>query len=146
LRRSSFESGAASAGGSSASPTRIIGSLRHASCDPRQDDLWKGTLLFAALAAGGALTLGLGLAWRKSLRWLALVTVPLGSYAVFVVVPGVTGTTLDGAALCATVGALRDGVDRAAYPATTLQRIWSPVQLVVLSAAALQALRHWRPG
>lgn len=122
----------------------IIAALQQADCDPRDDEMWKGTLLLAILCAGGALAMGLGLPWRSSLRWFALGTVPLAVYAVLGVLPQLVNTTLSGGSLCAIADRLPEGIDLASYPATTLQRIWPVVQIAVLSGASLQALRYWR--
>ena len=122
----------------------IIAALQQADCDPRDDEMWKGTLLLAILSGGGALTMGLGLPWRASLRWFALGTVPLAVYAVLGVLPEVASTTLGGGSLCAIASGLPEGIDLASFPATTLQRIWPVAQIAVLSGGSLQALRYWR--
>ena len=125
----------------------IIAVIRQADCNPASDEMWKGTLFLATLGAGGALALGLGLQWRDSLKWFALGAVPLAAYAVLGVVPGLVSTTFGGASLCAIAETLPAGVELADHPATTVQRVWPVVQLIVLSVGALQALRYWqKPG
>ena len=115
--------------------------LPEADCDPASDELWRGTLFFALLAALGLFFVGRGLAWSSAIRWFALPAGGLALYAAFVVFPGLVSSTLGGASLCSIANPAVDSLS--GFPATRLERAWPIAQIVVLGAGIVQAIRYW---
>ena len=120
----------------------VIASIPEADCNPDGDAMWKGTLFLGLLDGFGTLLLARGLAWRKSLRWLALPAVPLAIYGCWRIAPAVVFTTLEGASLCRLVDPGAMGLE--GLGATPIQRVWPLVQIGVLAMACGSAARYWR--
>ena len=118
----------------------ILSVLRQADCDPADDELWMGTLIFGVFGGLASLLLGLGLKWRATFRWIAVVAAPLALLALSSVLPAIAATTLGHEPLCGiTATELPEGL-----VATGLQRTWPVVQAVVLGLGLFQMSRYWR--
>jgi hypothetical protein len=116
--------------------------LPQADCDPRSDELWRGTLLFAFVGGLGLLFVARGLEWSRSLRWFALPAAAFALYAAVGISPALVDTTVGGEPLCAiaqpTVSTLEG------FEASVLERVWPVAQIAVLVFGVAQALRYWR--
>lgn len=122
----------------------LVGVLRFADCDPTTDEMWRGTLFFGVLAGAAIAASGLGLRWKKELRFVAAIGGLLSLYAAPVILAGLVETTIGGAALCSIAGQTPPGVDLSEYTPTQIETIWAPTQLLVALIAAFQAWRFWR--
>jgi len=90
------------------------------------------TLIFAALLlASRPLTSVVG-----GLKWLCIPVIGLLPLALLGVWPTLQATTFGGAAICPHP----DNYN----PSMTWQIMWGPLQLIVLSAIGVQAIRYWR--
>lgn len=102
-------------------------------------ELFATTLVFAGFAAvSAAWLLPAALRWRAQLRWCALPAAALWAWAGWTGWPLLTETSLGGMDACQVLAG-SDAGDRA----SALERLWAPVQLLVLGACGRQALRYW---
>lgn len=115
--------------------------IPEADCDPKSDELWRGTLLFALLAGVGLVFVGRGLQWSAALRWFAMPAGALALYAGYGILPAISATSLDGTSLCAIANPTVSSLS--GYDASSLERAWPIVQIVVLAGGIGQALRYW---
>ena len=130
-----------------------IVALRHATCASGAASAIPGTAFFAFLSGLAITGVGVGLPLRAGIRWLALLALALAALAAWRVAPAVAGTTIAGDGLCRPIerSASEGGVatrlakPSAAGSATPLERLWPLLQLGVLGAGALQALRFALP-
>jgi hypothetical protein len=127
--------------------------LTQVECDPSAPGHAPGTAFFAVLS-GLALTLvGFGLPWRAGFRWIAYPAAALAAIAAWKIAPTVSETTLAGIDLCRSLAfptpphfpspALDTSI--LGRPASSLERAWPVLQLLVLGGAVIQALRHAAP-
>jgi hypothetical protein len=116
--------------------------LPQADCDPRSDELWRGTLLFALVGALGLLFVARGLEWSRSIRWFALPAAGFALYAAIGILPALTSTSIAGDPLCAIARPTVDTLE--GFEASALERAWPVVQLTVLVFGVWQAFRYWR--
>jgi ribose/xylose/arabinose/galactoside ABC-type transport system permease subunit len=121
----------------------VLAVLDQADCDPRSDELWRGTLLFAALGALALVFVGRGLEWSQSIRWFGIPAILLAALAASHIVPAFLDTTLNGQSLCSMAGRTPEGVDLAGLQASAIERVWPPSQLAVLLFGVIQAIRYW---
>jgi len=119
----------------------IVAVLPVATCDSSSDEGWRGTLLLAGVTAVAALFMGLGLRWRSSLKWPAVLVLPLALYDLSWVVPTLVTTTVGESPLCATF-AMRTMPTAAP---SDVERVWPVVQSAVLALVVFQAVRYWLP-
>ncbi len=120
--------------------------IRQADCDPTSDELWRGTLFFGLLSGLSLLFVGRGLPWRNSIRWLTIPAGALAIYAAIGVFPAIGATSVEGASLCGVLNPLISSHDASGIDATNVERIWPVVQLAVLFAGIVQAIRYWTSG
>ncbi len=120
--------------------------LREADCDPASDQIWRGTLFFGLLSGLGLLFVGRGLAWRDSIRWFSIPACALALYSGFGLLPGIDATTVGGGSLCVIANSPLTTAELAAIEASTLERIWTPLTIVVLVAGLVQGARYWWPS
>lgn len=120
----------------------VLAVVPRATCDPTTDEFWRGTFFFGLLALAGLFCIGQGFQWRESLRWFAVPAVGLSLYAGYVIFPGLTATSLNGESLCFIANPNVPTLD--GYEATTIERLWPVMQLVVLGIGVVQSLRYWR--
>ncbi len=114
-----------------------------APCDGGDASPWQVTLFTGLLAFGGSFTSlyvhgvrGMGAVFR----YFALPLVVLAPWAVWIILPYLSGTTFDGLSACGVRLAETDAVAAAGW-----QRIWAPMQLIVLAALAFNGWRGWQP-
>lgn len=115
--------------------------LPQADCDPGSEELWRGTLLFAAASAVGLIFVGRGLQWAHSLRWLGAASVALALLAGYAVFPGLASTTFGAESLCAIADRSLASLD--GLRASGVERSWPVLQLLVLGFGVAQAARTW---
>jgi hypothetical protein len=111
-------------------------------CDPGSDTLWRGTLLFAVLAALGLAFVGRGLQWSRTLRWVALPAGLLAIHAGYGIFGALVDATFAAGPLCAIADSPGLPAGRPAAP--MLERAWPVVQIGVLVFGLTQAIRTWR--
>ena len=121
----------------------VLAVLHQADCDPRSDELWRGTLLFAALAALALFFVGRGLQWSESIRWFTLPALVLAALAARDILPALLDTTFHGRPLCEIAARTPAGIDLAGFEASSVERAWPPSQLAVLLFGVIQAIRYW---
>ena len=111
-----------------------LAALPAADCAPGDETLWRGTLVFGAVAGLAALLCGVGRPWRRWLRWLPLLAAPLVAYDAWWLALAVDATTLGQASLCAA----------SPLAPTDIERLWPVFQLAVLAVATREGVRSWR--
>ena len=111
-------------------------------CDPISDEIWRGTFLFGLLGFAGLLCVGQGFQWRDSLRWFAVPAAGLALYAGYFILPALTTTSLNGESLCFIANSKVPSLE--GYSATTIERLWPVLQLIVLGLGLVQSVRYWR--
>jgi len=116
--------------------------LPQADCDPRSEELWRGTLLFAFVSGLGLLFVARGLEWSRSIRWFALPAAGFALYAANGIAPALIGTSIAGEPLCSIANPVVDSLE--GFEASGLERAWPIVELAVLAFGVGQATRYWR--
>ena len=112
---------------------------RVTNCDPGDESLARGTLLMGLLSIAGLIGAGRGLQWAATLRWVAGGALLLSLLGWRVVLAALATTTLGGDTLCQVTAAAPIEAS-----ATTVERLWAPVQLTALALALVQGVRTWR--
>lgn len=113
--------------------------LRYAQCP--DTSAWRVSLVSAVFTGAAALGLRYGHAVEgagSTLRYFALPLVLLLPWTIWICLPYLMGTSFTGTGLCAV---LSGGTDPGEIPGW--QRLWAPIQLLVLSLVGWQAWQAW---
>ncbi len=115
-------------------------------CDPASNEMWRGTIAFGVISGAAISSVGMGLRWRDSLRWLAAGSFIVTLLAFPTLLAGIRIGTIAGESLCHIAGATPQGVDLGAFPATRVEFFWPILQIAVAAIGVVQTIRYWRPG
>ena len=117
--------------------------VRLAQCPGGDVSPWQVTLMTGAMAFGSsfALLYGHGVrGMRDVFRYFALPLLVLVPWSLWLSLPYLTGTTFGTLGVCEVRLAEISGAGAVGW-----QRVWAPVQLIVLLAIAVNGWRVWRP-
>lgn len=115
--------------------------VRIAECPGGDTAPWMMSLVTGLLAVGAAFALPYGhqLKGADAARHIALPLLLLLPFAIWVLLPYLVGTTLEGRTVCDVRLAMSSG-----ELATGWQRAWAPLQLAAVAAIGFNGWRVWR--